>query len=187
MSAQEELKINRCFYQLNGKPYDAYKDHLGLNSLCMMREHQDTKQDIWLVFELCGKPLSKVLYNTKGQFYKGERIYEVRQDEEVYNILQANSCREFKKLIVAILNGLSLLKVAGIVHCDLKAENILVDFDFESKVLSSVKIIDFGTSFDFGKVNQKVEITTPEYLPPEILEFVEFKQMNMLGMAYSTD
>jgi len=42
--------------------------------------------------------------------------------------------------------------------------------------LTSVKIIDFGTSFDFSRVNQKVEITTPEYLPPEILEFVDFKQ-----------
>jgi hypothetical protein len=26
-----------------------------------------------------------------------------------------------------------------------------------------------------------VEITTPEYLPPEILDFVDFRMMNMSG------
>ena len=61
----------------------------------------------------------------------------------------------------------------GIMHRDLKPENILVA---DKNDLSTVKIIDFGTSFDFTTVNQKVEITTPEYLPPEILEFVDFKQ-----------
>ena len=50
--------------------------------------------------------------------------------------------------------------------------------------MSEVKIIDFGSSFDFSKVNDKVEITTPEYLPPEILDFAEFKKMN-IGNTYN--
>jgi hypothetical protein len=44
-----------------------------------------------------------------------------------------------------------------------------------------VKIIDFGSCFDFEKVNKEVDITTPEYLPPEILEFIDFRMMNMVG------
>ena len=80
-----------------------------------------------------------------------------------------------------------MLKIAGLVHSDLKAENILVEVDYELQKVTSVKIIDFGSSFDFDKVNQKIEITTPEYLPPEILEFMEWKQINMLSMQFATE
>ena len=48
---------------------------------------QEDKQDLWIVYELCGTPLSKLLLNHKGQFYKGERIYEVTQDPMVQHIL----------------------------------------------------------------------------------------------------
>lgn len=69
-------------------------------------------------------------------------------------------------------------------HSDLKSENVLVKVDYRRKSITQVKIIDFGSSFDFSKINDKVEITTPEYLPPEILEFIEFKKLNM-GNIYS--
>jgi serine/threonine protein kinase len=55
----------------------------------------------------------------------------------------------------------------------------MVSINKSSKTVEEVKIIDFGSSFDFSKINNCVEITTPEYLPPEILEFIEFKKMNM--------
>ena len=66
----------------------------------------DDKHDLWLVFELCGKPLSKVLFPTKGQFFKGERIYEVEQDMHICEILEDDNCREFKKIIKGVLEGL---------------------------------------------------------------------------------
>ena len=133
----------------------------------------DDKNDLWLVFELCGKPLSKVLFPTKGQFFKGERIYEVQQDMQICEILEQDHCREFKKIIKRVLEGLQLFQDAGLVHCDLKTENILVSFDLQKKIVSSVKLIDFGTSFSFEKINKSIEVTTPEYLPPEILEYVD--------------
>ena len=69
-------------------------------------------------------------------------------------------------------------------HSDLKSENVLVKVAYRRKSITQVKIIDFGSSFDFSKINDKVEITTPEYLPPEILEFIEFKKLN-IGNIYS--
>lgn len=48
----------------------------------------DETKDLWLVFELCGQPLSKILFKTKGTFHKGERIYDVIQDERVCHILE---------------------------------------------------------------------------------------------------
>jgi serine/threonine protein kinase len=69
----------------------------------------------------------------------------------------------------------------GLVHCDFKSENILISFDFQKEIVSSVKLIDFGTSFGFNQVNSEVQVTTPEYLPPEILEFIDYRMMNMVG------
>jgi len=43
--------------------------------------------------------------------------------------------------------------MTDLVHCDFKSENILISFDFKKRIVSSVKIIDFGSSFDFSKVN----------------------------------
>ena len=60
--------------------------------MCKLLDFQEDKFDLWLVYELCGSPLSKLMFQTKGQFLNGERIYEVKQDSRVYNILQNNNC-----------------------------------------------------------------------------------------------
>lgn len=69
------------------------------------------------------------------------------------------------------------------VHSDLKPENILLDIDPVNKMLNSIKIIDFGSSFSFHKANEGIELTTPEYLAPDILEFLETKTQNLLQGA----
>mgnify|MGYP006130165971 FL=1 len=46
-----------------------------------------------------------------------------------------------------------MLAKAGFVHSDLKSENILVRIDHNKREVASVKIIDFGTSFDFDEIN----------------------------------
>lgn len=51
------------------------------------------------------------------------------------NILERDNCSEFKKIIQCILDVLCLLKQAGIVHCDLKSENVLVKFDFNNMLV----------------------------------------------------
>jgi serine/threonine protein kinase len=43
--------------------------------------------------------------------------------------------------------ALTLLGRLGIVHADLKPDNILVEFDEELSKLTSLKIIDFGSAF----------------------------------------
>jgi len=52
--------------------------------------------------------------------------------------------------VVSLIHFLALFKLAGIVHCDLKSENILIEVDKQNKTISSLKVIDFGTSFDFN-------------------------------------
>lgn len=60
----------------------------------------------------------------------------------------------------------------GIVHGDLKPDNILVEFEQDMSDIKQIKLIDFGSAFEFHNVTQ-VTATTPEYLAPELLEFLE--------------
>jgi hypothetical protein len=53
----------------------------------------EEKADLWLVYEVCGVPLTKLLFSVNGEFYKGERIYNSQQDEKVYEILEKDDCK----------------------------------------------------------------------------------------------
>jgi serine/threonine protein kinase len=78
----------------------------------------------------------------------------------------------------------SVLKIfcsIGIVHADLKPDNILVDFDEDQQILRSLKVIDFGSSFILDKngrcmkEQKEFAMSTPEYLPPEIQTYLARK------------
>ena len=58
----------------------------------------------------------------------------------------------------------------------MKPENILVDLDYENMVVRNVKVIDLGSSVSYENLTMMVDITTPEYMPPEILELIENKK-----------
>jgi hypothetical protein len=48
------------------------------------------KRDLWLVYELCpGQTLNEMLFWIKGEFYKGERIYQVHHGE-LFHELRSN-------------------------------------------------------------------------------------------------
>ena len=68
------------------------------------------------------------------------------------------------------------------VHSDLKPENILISLDPENEDEADFKIIDLGSSFPLAKTTQNIEVTTPEYLPPDILDYLDNKQ-SLFGNA----
>lgn len=80
----------------------------------------------------------------------------------------------FKSLVQKITSALNFFTRLGIVHADLKPDNILVDLDYETMTLKSLKIIDFGSAFILNqegrtlKDQREFAMSTPEYLPPEI-------------------
>ena len=49
----------------------------GILSIAKLIDAIEENKDLWLVYEVGGKPLSKVLTEVKGEFFKGERIYRV--------------------------------------------------------------------------------------------------------------
>lgn len=50
---------------------------IGYENIIEIKYVEESMKDVWIVQELGGKTLSKALYNMKGEFYKGERVYAV--------------------------------------------------------------------------------------------------------------
>lgn len=80
--------MNRCLFGKNGEVNDNYVLHPGTKVICKLLDSVEDKADLWLVFEVCGKPLSKQLYEVKGEFYKGERIYSVFHNDPVMELFE---------------------------------------------------------------------------------------------------
>jgi serine/threonine protein kinase len=66
-----------------------------------------------------------------------------------------------------VLDGLQEKRV---VHADLKPDNILIELC--GRRIQTLKLIDFGSSFSFDGATS-ITATTPEYLAPEVLQFLE--------------
>ncbi|EJD47951.1 hypothetical protein AURDEDRAFT_102129, partial [Auricularia subglabra TFB-10046 SS5] len=67
--------------------------------------------------------------------------------------------------VIKILEGLDYLHRSHVVHCDLKAANILTTKN------GNVKLSDFGVSLNLHAVEQKIDVAgTPNWMAPEVIE-----------------
>lgn len=118
----------------------------GIEHIAQLHDSVEDKKDLWLIYEVCrGKNLNECLFEVKGEFFKGERVYGVKHSA-FYHILRG-SLTLMRDLLRRMCEALHLLGKLGIVHADLKPDNILVDFDEETQRITSLKIIDFGSAF----------------------------------------
>ncbi|KAH7105802.1 hypothetical protein BKA62DRAFT_612758 [Auriculariales sp. MPI-PUGE-AT-0066] len=76
--------------------------------------------------------------------------------------------------VVKILEGLHYLHTSHVVHCDLKAANIL------TTKTGNVKLSDFGVSLNLHAVEHKIDVAgTPNWMAPEVIE--------LKGATYASD
>ena len=96
-------------------------------------------------------------------------VMEFVQEGQMKTFLAANpvSFGELNKLFVDILEGLKYLHAQGIIHRDIKPQNILLGRDKQNKLIA--KISDFGISksADSNQASASVLLGTIEYMAPE--------------------
>ncbi len=97
----------------------------------MLIDKVDDKKDIWLIYQLCaGQTLNELLFDVKGEFFKGERIYKVNH-LPFYTAVRKN-LNLLRDFLARLADALSLFARLSIVHADLKPDNIIIDFDEET-------------------------------------------------------
>eukprot|EP00742_Colponemidia_sp_Colp-10_P005295 GILJ01005656.1.p1 GENE.GILJ01005656.1~~GILJ01005656.1.p1 ORF type:complete len:554 (-),score=66.86 GILJ01005656.1:261-1823(-) len=168
-ASKKELRIARLFFDESGGPRLDARVYPGLNHVCSLLSHYDGKKDMFLVFENGGTALTKHLFEIKGEFWKGQRIYQIKQ-MPFFHLLRSHT-NVLRKFLRDMFQVLDVLSAHGIVHSDLKPDNILIEYKDSETVYSSLRVIDFGSAFNFDAA-ESFGMATPEYLPPEILEIL---------------
>ena len=108
---------------------------------------------------------------------KTEKCYVIVH-KPIYKELRESS-QFIKNFIFQIAEALDLLEGANLVHSDLKTSNILINLTPDMKEYS-FKLIDYGSSFFFENLKQ-YRLATPEYMPPELINFLNKEK----GRPYS--
>jgi serine/threonine protein kinase len=160
-SWRTEVEINKILFSSNDASIANIAKCLGVI---------EELKDVWVVYELGGQSLTKQLFEIKGEFFKGERLYKITH-QPLYKQFQTNT-QSLKTFIRIILKTLILFNKHKIVHCDLKPDNILIDSE------GQVKVIDFGSSFVHSQCGI-IRMTTAEYIPPECLELKKLSRESL--------
>ena len=158
LTAKNEIKI---LCKLNNEDYNDF--------IPRIYDYYEDNNDIWFSFEKGGKSISGLSFKIKGEFEKGERIYFIQKGKFLINLFSTIS--QFKYLLKSLLLGIDYINKRGIIHSDIKPENILIEYKGDSNEnnfeITSIKIIDYGSAFYVNNTSS-ISSNTPEYLCPEI-------------------
>ena len=88
---------------------------------------------------------------------------------KLYNVINLKKC-EKRKIFFRICKAVRFCHLNGIIHKDIKMENIMIKSD------QSIRLIDFGYSEILPRnQNKKVKFCgTPYYMPPEFIKNIVY-------------
>lgn len=76
-SGRTESAIGKAIFQKGGIPQINFENFAGVNYIAAYIDDHEDRNDYWLMSEVGGAPFTKGLYEVKGEFNGGERIYFV--------------------------------------------------------------------------------------------------------------
>lgn len=141
-------------------------------------ENENSRADVFREIEiLCGMEHENVMcmkefYTEKDRVYlitellTGGELLDAVVERGIYS--EADACLCFKQLV----SGIAYLHSKGVVHRDLKLENLLLASPDD---ITHIKIVDFGLAKMNGRRGCKMGTVcgTPQYVAPEIIESAE--------------
>jgi hypothetical protein len=82
-TAKVEVNLGRILFPKNEKDgKTSYgldpKTYPGIKSIAKLIDDIEDSKDYWLVYEVGSHSLNKHLFDVKGEFYKGERLYLIQ-------------------------------------------------------------------------------------------------------------
>ena len=141
----------------------------GFGLVTPLAEKIEDDHDLWLVYESGSKTMSQRMCSIQAENKGNVRVYNLVH-QSFYKCLKRDKTI-LADFIVKMAQALDLIQEAGLVHSDIKPDNILIKLEPRNSKIQSLKIIDYGSSFQFK--NMKVTGTTPEYLAPEVLKYLK--------------
>ncbi|XP_058471765.1 uncharacterized protein LOC131445016 [Solea solea] len=112
-------------------------------------------------------------------------------DKSLLDFMMGRNCpiflKEIRPIVQQLANALNHLKTVGIVHADLKLENVMLVNQLREPY--RVKVIDFGLAVEVSAAEVGLNIQTHPYRSPEIilgLPFTEAIDMWSLGCIAAT-
>lgn len=180
-AAKKEIFFGSYFFHAGGEPKIAATRFPGIQYIAKLLDYSETKRDIWMVMEYGGTSLTKMAYEIKGEFLRGERLYRVVH----LPMLQAmkRNPEVLKGMLRQLLSALVLFAEHHIVHSDIKPDNILIEEDEQHQL--RCRFIDLGSAFTFDSP-ESLALATPEYMPPEALELCAAKSGGGQRMSMGT-
>lgn len=118
-------------------------------------------QNVYLVLELApqGDLYTRLVLQEHSRF-SPKRAAKVKS---VFCVIFLTNVSFSKQFMRQICDALDYCHKEGVIHCDIKAENLLLD------VNGNIKLADFGLSVHSPPERQQTICGTPAYLAPEIL------------------
>ena len=165
LNLEENIKISRN--EIKTLKYLNENNIANCDVIPKIYDFYEDNNDIWFSYEKGGNSLSSLSFHIKGEFEKGERIYNIQKGVFIKYLF--SNITQFKFFIKKILSGIDFINSQGIIHSDIKPENILIEYsninnNFE---IRKIKIIDYGSAFNYSNTSN-INSNTPEYLCPEI-------------------
>lgn len=102
-------------------------------------------------------------------------------EQNLYEFLKSNhfrplELREIRPIAQQVLTALSKLRSLGLIHADLKPENIMLVCPSDGVMRYRVKVIDFGSACHTSKAMQNTYLQSRYYRAPEILLGLPFNE-----------